>query len=311
MAMLMRRYPPGAGVGAGAVRQLRQADLGAGLPVGADSEERRAATPRSWSSRWDWEADMLRRCPSADPPMQRWWAQRMRAAATPSTVRALMDMNALVDVRDALAAVRVPTLVLHRPGDALFRVEEAPLPRRAHPRRPAAAARRRGPLRLRRPRPDPRRRSRRSCDDCPAAEPSRRPRSRPSSRRSGRRAERGRGRLVAAGGRRRTAPDGRRRGAVRRSGDGGAGRARAACAQAPGRCRRSPRCRVTPRSGRPGRDDRGSACRPRRRPGSSCGLPSPRGVTARRVRRRDGVRCARTVRSDGVEPGSARASRRR
>ena len=35
--------------------------------------------------------------------MQRWWAQRMRASATPSTVRALMDMNSLVDVRDDAA----------------------------------------------------------------------------------------------------------------------------------------------------------------------------------------------------------------
>jgi hypothetical protein len=49
----------------------------------------------------------------------------MRAAATPSTIRALMDMNSLVDVRDALAAVRVPTLVLHRIGDAMFRVDDA------------------------------------------------------------------------------------------------------------------------------------------------------------------------------------------
>ena len=65
---------------------------------------------------------MRMRCPSADDAMQRWWAQRMRAAATPSTVRALMDMNSLVDVRDALPAVRVPTLVLHRVGDALVDV---------------------------------------------------------------------------------------------------------------------------------------------------------------------------------------------
>lgn len=76
-------------------------------------------------TRWDWEADCNRRCPSADAAMRRWWAQRMRAAATPSTVRALMDMNSLVDVRDALASVRVPTLVLHRTGDALFRVDDA------------------------------------------------------------------------------------------------------------------------------------------------------------------------------------------
>lgn len=75
--------------------------------------------------RWDWEADMLMRCPSADEQMQQWWGRRMRAAATPSTVRALMDMNALVDVRDALPAVRVPTLVLQRLGDALVDPEGA------------------------------------------------------------------------------------------------------------------------------------------------------------------------------------------
>jgi esterase/lipase len=74
---------------------------------------------------WDWEADCVRRCPSADPEMQRWWTQRMRAAATPSTIRALMDMNSQVDVRDALPSVRVPTLVLHRIGDGMFPVADA------------------------------------------------------------------------------------------------------------------------------------------------------------------------------------------
>jgi hypothetical protein len=65
------------------------------------------------------------RCPSGDLQMQRWWAQRIRAAATPSTIRALIDMNSAVDVRDVLAAVRVPTLVLHRKEDPLFNVAEA------------------------------------------------------------------------------------------------------------------------------------------------------------------------------------------
>jgi len=37
----------------------------------------------------------------------------------------LMDLNFAVDVRDVLGAVRVPTLVLHRTGDALFKVGEA------------------------------------------------------------------------------------------------------------------------------------------------------------------------------------------
>jgi DNA-binding winged helix-turn-helix (wHTH) protein/esterase/lipase len=88
----------------------------------AQPQEEREAYTDLLVTKWDWEADMLMRCPSADPPMQRWWAQRMRASATPSTVRALMNMNALVDVRDALPAVRVPTLVLHRTGDALVDV---------------------------------------------------------------------------------------------------------------------------------------------------------------------------------------------
>ncbi|TCO45603.1 serine aminopeptidase S33 family [Kribbella antiqua] len=88
----------------------------------AQTQEERAAYTDILVNRWDWEADMRLRCPSADVPMQKWWAQRMRASATPSTVRALMDMNSLVDVRDALPAVRIPTLVLHRVDDALVDV---------------------------------------------------------------------------------------------------------------------------------------------------------------------------------------------
>jgi pimeloyl-ACP methyl ester carboxylesterase len=88
----------------------------------AQTPEERAAYTNALVTRWDWEADARMRIPSADEAMQRWWAHRMRASATPSTVRALMDMNSLVDVRDVLPAVRVPTLVLHRSGDALFNV---------------------------------------------------------------------------------------------------------------------------------------------------------------------------------------------
>jgi len=90
----------------------------------AQTPQQRAAYTDELVTRWDWEADARMRIPSADEAMQRWWAQRMRASATPSTVRALMDMNSLVDVRETLPAVRVPTLVLHRRGDALFRHEE-------------------------------------------------------------------------------------------------------------------------------------------------------------------------------------------
>ena len=93
-------------------------------PWARTEEDRRAYTDRLVTS-WDWEADLLLRCPSGDESMQRWWSRRMRAAATPGTVRALMDMNALVDVRDVLPTISVPTIVLHRTGDEMFHPEEA------------------------------------------------------------------------------------------------------------------------------------------------------------------------------------------
>jgi pimeloyl-ACP methyl ester carboxylesterase len=73
---------------------------------------------------WSWEADMRTMCPSADDAMARWWGQRARASATPSTVRSLIAMNSLIDVRGALGSVRVPTLVMHRRGDRDSSVEE-------------------------------------------------------------------------------------------------------------------------------------------------------------------------------------------
>ncbi len=83
----------------------------------APTEEERARYAERLATDWSWEADLRVMCPSADDEMARWWGQRARAAATPSTVRSLIAMNSLVDVRDVLAAVRVPTLVLHRRGD--------------------------------------------------------------------------------------------------------------------------------------------------------------------------------------------------
>lgn len=84
----------------------------------------RSAYAARLSSEWAFEADMRVMCPSADDAMARWWGQRARAAATPSTVRALVEMNSLVDVREVLPTIGVPTLVLHRRGDQDSRLEE-------------------------------------------------------------------------------------------------------------------------------------------------------------------------------------------
>jgi pimeloyl-ACP methyl ester carboxylesterase len=83
----------------------------------AQTAEERSAYTDILVEQWDWEADLRYRCPSGDRAMQQWWTHRMRASATPATVRALMDMNALVDVRALLPTLTLPTLVVHRTGD--------------------------------------------------------------------------------------------------------------------------------------------------------------------------------------------------
>jgi pimeloyl-ACP methyl ester carboxylesterase len=94
----------------------------ADYPFAQTAEEREAYTELLVRT-WDWEADLLYRCPSGDEAMQKWWARRMRASATPGTVRALMDMNSMVDVRALLPSLTAPTLVVHRTGDQLVPVE--------------------------------------------------------------------------------------------------------------------------------------------------------------------------------------------
>jgi pimeloyl-ACP methyl ester carboxylesterase/DNA-binding CsgD family transcriptional regulator len=53
-----------------------------------------------------------------DARFTRWWARFERLAASPTAAVTLARMNAQIDVRDVLADVRVPTLVLHRREDA-------------------------------------------------------------------------------------------------------------------------------------------------------------------------------------------------
>ena len=58
-----------------------------------------------------------------DAALRSWWGGLQRMGASPGTARELFDMYPAVDVRGILAAIHVPTLVLHRRGDHLIRVE--------------------------------------------------------------------------------------------------------------------------------------------------------------------------------------------
>jgi class 3 adenylate cyclase len=90
----------------------------------APTREARHAYIEQLQDDWGFEADMKVMCPSADEPMARWWAERCRAAASPGSVRTLLEMNSRIDVREVLPAIRVPTLVLHRARDVDSNVAE-------------------------------------------------------------------------------------------------------------------------------------------------------------------------------------------
>ena len=54
-----------------------------------------------------------------DKAFVKWFGRLERAVASPSSILALMRANYELDVRDLLPSIRVPTLILHREGDAL------------------------------------------------------------------------------------------------------------------------------------------------------------------------------------------------
>jgi pimeloyl-ACP methyl ester carboxylesterase/class 3 adenylate cyclase len=58
-----------------------------------------------------------------DPRFRKWWAQLQRVSASPGMIRSLFKLYPEIEVRAVLAAVHVPTLVVHRAGDRLIPAE--------------------------------------------------------------------------------------------------------------------------------------------------------------------------------------------
>src|SRR4051794_2904881 len=101
----------------------KRADPDGDYPWCRTMDERRAIAAETERT-WGVDTDIDSMIPHADPAMQRWWAARCRASASPGAARDLILMNSLIDVRPVLPAIRVPTLVMHRTGDRDARVEE-------------------------------------------------------------------------------------------------------------------------------------------------------------------------------------------
>ncbi|MCB1247165.1 MAG: alpha/beta fold hydrolase [Acidimicrobiia bacterium] len=101
-----------------------------GVPVDWTDEDREAA-----SQRWDVVADLWgtadspivdRFAPSlaGDPDFRRWFARFERSSAERDSIRAFLDLNLYLDVREILPDIDVPTLVIHRTGDRAQPVED-------------------------------------------------------------------------------------------------------------------------------------------------------------------------------------------
>jgi class 3 adenylate cyclase/alpha-beta hydrolase superfamily lysophospholipase len=79
-----------------------------------------------WRKKWGGPVGIETWAPSVahDERFLQWWAKYLRLGASPRAVISLWRMNAAIDVRDILPAIRVPTLVLHRSGDRAVEVEQ-------------------------------------------------------------------------------------------------------------------------------------------------------------------------------------------
>jgi class 3 adenylate cyclase/alpha-beta hydrolase superfamily lysophospholipase len=98
----------------GFARRLRDVDYPAGVP-----REESDAFLEDIRTNWGGPVGIDVRAPSmaGDQRFRENWARYLRMGASPSAAVRLTRMNAEIDVRPVLSAVRVPTLVLHRTND--------------------------------------------------------------------------------------------------------------------------------------------------------------------------------------------------
>lgn len=101
-------------------RRLRSEDYPWG-PTNDDWRGIEEAFKRDWGG--PTFVDLVVPSHAKDPGFAAWWAAYLRRSSSPAAVTAYLRMNAQIDVRAALPAVHVPTLILHRVGDMICPVE--------------------------------------------------------------------------------------------------------------------------------------------------------------------------------------------
>ena len=90
----------------------------------APTWDERVQGARELEESWGENVDLSAMWPTADPAQASWFQRRGRAGLSPAGARDLILMNSQADVREVLASVQCPTLVLHRTGDLDSSVDE-------------------------------------------------------------------------------------------------------------------------------------------------------------------------------------------
>ncbi len=95
-----------------------------GYPWGMTKEmydNRIARVPEVWGTGWGMEGY----APSqlTNPEVGAWWGKFTQISATPADAQNLLATNFLIDIRDVLPTIRVPTLIVHARGDKVAPIE--------------------------------------------------------------------------------------------------------------------------------------------------------------------------------------------
>lgn len=93
-----------------------------GMPDRAAFEAFADSVQASWDDMGDFLA-LWAPTHVADPVVRDWWTRALHRGASPASAVAWLRMIAGFDIRDAVAAIHAPTLVLHRSGDRIIVVE--------------------------------------------------------------------------------------------------------------------------------------------------------------------------------------------
>ena len=92
-------------------------------PFGPAEQEYRAWIEQM-RREWGGPFGLSARAPSVaeDKRFSQWWARMLRMSASPAAAAVLVAMNAEIDIRHILPAIRVPTLLLHSVRDAAINI---------------------------------------------------------------------------------------------------------------------------------------------------------------------------------------------